>query len=82
MVSKQSVLVINVLDPGEMVREKDLKKFDKGKICYGTATGSDYFQNGNACGLLPVSSGEKVQYKPQSGDRQLGTQGSFSAQGQ
>jgi len=32
MVSKQSGLVINMLDAGEMGRNKDLSNFDKGQI--------------------------------------------------
>lgn len=32
MVNKQSVLIINVLDAGEISRNKDLSDFDKGQI--------------------------------------------------
>jgi len=43
MVSKQSVLIISMLDVGEMGRNKDLSDFDKlGPNCYGKATESEY----------------------------------------
>ncbi len=57
MVSKQSVLVISVLDAREMGRYKDLSKFDKGHI---VMTGSKYLWNIKVCGFLPVSRGDNL----------------------
>jgi len=46
MVSKQSVLVFDVLDAGEMGRNKDLSDFDKGQIVMAR-----YLWNSKTCVL-------------------------------
>lgn len=59
MVSKQSVLVIDVLGTREG-SYSNLSDSDKGKRFYGEVTRSEYLWNGKACGLILVSSGENL----------------------
>ncbi len=73
MVSKQSVLVISVLDAREMGRYKDLSKFDKGHI---VMTGSKYLWNIKVCGFLPVSRGDNLPTVARGGtNHKLATKG-------
>lgn len=57
MVSKLSVLVVNVLDVGEMGTCNELSNSDKGKIVMAT-TRSEHHVNCTFCGVLPVRSGD------------------------
>lgn len=80
MVSKQLVLVINVLDPGEMVRNKDRKNFDEGKIVTACQLGQSISETARLVGCS--RSAVVRRYKTQRRDRVLGSQGSFTAQEQ